>query len=80
MSMAIFVLKTALLRYAIVIDQVRFDVDGECIVVEYSIHGRPETKTVPFADIESMFSESSGRPPASPPVDDRPDQAAPPGG
>ena len=76
MSMAVFVLKTALLRYGITIDQVRFDVGGECIVVEYQLHGQAQTKSVPFAEIESLFSESTGRQSERPPVDELPAEGA----
>ncbi len=80
MTLSIFVLKTALLRFGVIIDQVRFDVNGETIVVEYQLHGVASTKSVPFAEIEDLFSESTARPPAALPGADRPAEGPPAGG
>jgi len=72
MSIGIFVLKTALLRYGIIIQNVKFDVDQECIVIEYTLSGQAQSKQAPFAEIEALFSESPARPPGASPGGDLP--------
>lgn len=75
MSMGLIVLKTGLLRFGIVVQSVRFDMDSASIIVEYHQHCVKHTKSVPFSEIEDLFSESPGSPPGAPSVDER----APPG-
>lgn len=60
--MTIFLIKTALLRFGVVISEVKFDVDGENIVVNYSLHGARQTKIVAFSEIERLFNASQDAP------------------
>jgi hypothetical protein len=60
--MTIFLIKTALLRFGVVISEVKFDVDGENIVVNYSLHGVQQTKIVAFSEIERLFNASQNVP------------------
>jgi hypothetical protein len=60
--MTIFLIKTALLRFGVVISEVKFDVDGENIVVNYSLHGVRQTKIVAFSEIERLFNASQNAP------------------
>lgn len=59
--MTIFLIKTALLRFGVVISEVKFDVDGKNIVVNYSLHGAQQTKIVAFSEIERLFNASQRR-------------------
>lgn len=54
-----FLIKTALLSYGISIQDVKFDIDGECIIVNYSKKGEQQRKAVPFQEIEQLFKADS---------------------
>lgn len=60
--MTIFLIKTTLLRFGVVISEVKFDVGGENIVVNYSLHGARQSKIVPFSEIERLFNASQDAP------------------
>lgn len=64
MTTTIFLIKTALLRFGVVIEGVKFDVDNEKIDVNYLQHGSQQIKTVSFSQIEALFTSA-----ASPPAD-----------
>jgi hypothetical protein len=59
---SIFVLKTALLRFGVVVQDVSFDVDNECINVNYLLGGKKQTKSVPFSQIEALFTSKPEAP------------------
>ncbi len=71
--MSIFIIKTALLRFGVVVQEIKFDIDNECINVNYTLHGKDQTKSVPFSQIEALFTSDSegqagpGRPFIGPP-------------
>lgn len=65
MTGTIFLVKTALLRFGIVIEDVSFDVNNEKIDVNYTQNGRQQIKSVPFSQIEALFT-STASPPADP--------------
>lgn len=67
--MSIFLIKTALLRFGVVISDVKFDVDNECIMVNYTMHGTQQTKKVPFEQIEQLFTSAADVPEAHDPRD-----------
>ena len=56
---SIFLLKTALLRFGIIVKDISFDVDNECIKVNYSKAGEEKTKSIPFSQIEELFNAES---------------------
>lgn len=56
---SVFLIKTALLRFGIVVKDISFDVDNECIKVNYSKSGKQETKLIPFSQIEELFTADS---------------------
>jgi len=60
--MTIFLIKTALLRFGIVVKDVKFDVDNEAVVVNYSLQGARQSKSVPFSEIEQLFTADSSGP------------------
>jgi len=64
---AIFLIKTALLRFGIVVQAIEFDVDNECVIVKYTLNCNPTTKSVPFSEIEQLFTSK----PAVPADDDK---------
>ena len=64
---SIFVLKTSLLRFGVVIQNVKFDIDNECIIVDYSMHGAQQRKIVPFSQIEQLFTYTPAAPADSDP-------------
>ena len=53
---SVFIIKTALLRFGVVIQDVKFDIDGECIIVNYISKGEQKSKSVPFQEIEELFT------------------------
>ena len=59
---SIFVLKTALLRFGVVVQDVSFDIDNECINVNYLLHGEKQIKSVPFSQIEDLFKSKPEAP------------------
>lgn len=63
-----FLIKTALLRFGVVISDVKFDVDGECVIVNYMMHGAPHRKAVPFSEIEQLFTSAPEAPAGSDPL------------
>jgi len=71
---SIFLIKTALLRFGVVVQGISFDVDNEKIDVKYTLQGMEKTKSVAFSQIEDLFASDSGGP-ASP----GPPYNAPPG-
>jgi len=56
---SIFLIKTALLRFGIIVKDISFDVDNECIKVNYMKAGQAETKSIPFSQIEELFKADS---------------------
>lgn len=62
MTGSIFIIKTALLRFGVVIEEVKFDIDNEAIVVNYLKKGKKQSKSVPFSDIEDLFTFDSNGP------------------
>jgi len=52
---SMFLIKTALLRWGIIIQDVKFDIDGECVIVNYRQGGEPHKKMVSFREIEELF-------------------------
>lgn len=64
MTATIFLVKTALLRFGVVIEGVKFDVENAKIDVNYLQHGQQQIKTVSFRQIEELFTST-----ASPPAD-----------
>ena len=67
--MSIFLIKTALLRFGVVISDVKFDVDNGCIAVNYTLHGTQHNKKVPFEQIEQLFTSAQDAPAAHDPRD-----------
>ena len=67
--MTIFLIKTALLRFGVVISDVKFDVDQECVVVNYTLQGSQQSKSVPFDEIERLFTSTQDGPAAHDPRD-----------
>lgn len=61
---SIFLIKTALLRFGVVVQGVSFDVDNEKIDVKYTLQGMEQTKSVTFSQIEELFTSDSGGPAA----------------
>lgn len=59
---SIFLIKTALLRFGIVVQDVSFDVDNERINVNYLQGGKPQTKSIRFSQIEELFTSDSEAP------------------
>ena len=68
---SIFLLKTALLRFGIIVQDISFDVDHECIQVNYTLNGGRQRKSISFSDIEDLF-KSDSEAPAGPEADDNP--------
>ena len=66
---SIFLIKTALLRFGVVISNVKFDVDGECVIVNYTMHGAQQVKSVSFSQIEQLFTSNPEAPGAYDPRD-----------
>ena len=56
---SIFLIKTALLRFGIIVKDISFDVDNECVKVNYSKGGEEKTKSIPFSQIEELFNADS---------------------
>ena len=73
-----FILKTALLSWGITIQDVKFDIDGECVIVNYSMKGAQQRKAVSFQEIEQLFKTDSEAPAASPGGDLAPGHTIPP--
>jgi len=67
--MTIFLIKTALLRFGVVIQDVKFDVDNESVIVNFTLHGSQQSKSVPFAQIEQLFTSAQDAPEAYDPRD-----------
>ena len=67
--MTIFLIKTALLRFGVVIRDVKFDVDNESVIVNFTLHGSQQSKSVPFAQIEQLFTSAADVPDADDPRD-----------
>ena len=67
--MTIFLIKTALLRFGVVIQDVKFDVDNESVIVNFTLHGAKQSKSVPFAQIEQLFTSAADVPDAYDPRD-----------
>jgi len=68
---SIFLIKTALLRFGVVVQGISFDVDNEKIDVKYTLQGMEQTKSVTFSQIEDLFKSDSGCPaPPEPPYYD----------
>ena len=67
--MSIFLIKTALLRFGVVIQGILFDVDNELVIVNYKQHGAQQTTSVPFQDIEQLFTSAQDGPAAYDPRD-----------
>lgn len=63
MTSSIFLIKVALLRFGIVIKGVKFDIDNEKIDVNYTQQGQQQIKSVPFSQIEALFTSTSSTPP-----------------
>ena len=61
---SIFLIKTALLRFGIVVQGISFDVDNEKIDVKYTLQGMEQTKSVSFSQIEDLFKSDPGAPAA----------------
>jgi len=59
-----FLIKTALLRFGVVIQDVKFDVDNEVVVVNYTHSGEQQSKKVPFEDVEKLFTSEPEAPAA----------------
>ena len=59
---SIFLIKTALLRFGIIVKDISFDVDNECIKVNYFKGGETKTKSIPFSQIEELFKADSEAP------------------
>lgn len=59
---SIFLIKTTLMRFGVVISEVKFDVDNECIAVNYTLHGSQQSKSVPFSQIEQLFTQATDGP------------------
>ena len=55
---SMFLIKTALLRFGVVVQDVKFDVDGECVIVNYMMHGSKHRKAVPFSEVEQLFTSA----------------------
>lgn len=62
MISTIFLVKTALLRFGVVIQGVSFDVDHELIEVKYTLKGKEQTKSIPFSQIEELFTSKATDP------------------
>jgi len=62
MTSAIFFIKTALLCFGVVIEGVSFDIDNEKIDVNYTQHGTQHLKSVPFSQIEALFTSTASTP------------------
>lgn len=62
MTTTIFLVKTALLRFGIVIEGVSFDIDNEKIDVNYLHHGQQQIKSIPFSQIEELFTSAASTP------------------
>jgi hypothetical protein len=59
---SIFLIKTALLRFGVVVQSVSFDVDNKRINVDY-LHGdKQQTKSIQFSHIEGLFKSDSEAP------------------
>ena len=66
---SIFIIKTALLRFGVVIQDVKFDVDNGCVIVNYTLQGAQQSKSVPFEQIEQLFTSAQDAPEAHDPRD-----------
>ena len=64
-------LKTILAAAGIIVKAVRFDAAARAIVVDFTLAGRPQTKIIPFSEIEELFTEAPARPPGAAPPDKR---------
>ena len=62
MIASIFLIKTALLRFGVVVTDVSFDIDQECINVNYLRNGAAQTKSVSFQEIEQLFTSKATDP------------------
>ena len=54
-----FLIKRALLRFGVVVQDVKFDVDNECVLVNYLIHRKSQSKSFRFSEIEALFTSDS---------------------
>jgi len=54
-----FLIKTALLSWGITIRDVKFDIDSECVIVNYTAKGTELSKSVSFQEIEQLFKTGS---------------------
>ena len=57
-----FIIETALLRFGVIIEGVKFDVDNKKIDVNYLQHGQQQIKTVSFSQIEALFTSTASTP------------------
>jgi len=57
--MTTFMIKAALSRFGVAVQSIKFDVDNERIVVNFSMRGASQEKIIPFADIEELFADGS---------------------
>ena len=57
-------IKMALLRFGVVVQAVSFDVDKKLIDVNYLFHGKKITKSIPFSQIEELFTSTTDGPAA----------------
>lgn len=62
MTATIFLVKTALLRFGVVIEGVSFDIDNEKIDVNYTQNGTQHLKSIPFSQIEALFTSAASTP------------------
>jgi len=71
-----FLIKTALMQHGITIQAVKFDLANECICIDYTQELKPGKKSIPFREIEELFTNGAQKPSAGPPgparLDDRP--------
>ena len=62
MTTTFFLIKTVLLRFGVVIEGVKFDIDNEKVDVNYTQHGNQQIKSVPFSQIEALFTSAATTP------------------
>lgn len=62
---SIFLIKTALMRFGIIIESVTFNADREQIIIIYTRQERSIVKIVPFSEIEELFTSAPEAPAAS---------------
>ena len=59
---SMFLIKTALLRFGVEIEGVKFDIDNEKVDINYTQHGQQQIKSVPFSQIEALFTSAASTP------------------